>query len=318
MKIRKGIIIFKVRARCFASLPAALGAMLLCSAGHGEPGNWRIVPSIGYATVDLKAVNSNADNYAGAMESFTRDYMNVPDGTGLSRYVSSVNYSVEKADKGVSYGIDVGYRAFEGGGLGFRIGYLKPADIKVSGHGSGAKPVRTWQMDPGDGVWKWMITGWVPGGVEFSDEVVESSVVLSLLSGGWIEGGDPDGLNYSGFVYAGPSIAWDTTKQRQSVSDSYLGLSHSADYTSEASGMQAGMEAGGRLGLGLNGYASLFAEFSFRYQEIAYMRQSKDVDVDGDGVTDLKKGVRINGTNDAPLIFNYSGVSFKTGVDIRF
>ena len=290
-------------------------AVPICQA---EPGNWRIVPNIGYATVDFRGVNANAARYRDAMSSFFKGYMAFPDYTGLPIYIGSVKYTVDEVSSGLVGSVDLGYQLFSGGGVGFRLGYLKPGDLKVKGVGSAYAPFRIWGFDTIDHKWKWITVGWWPGEVTLADEGTISSYAASLLAGGWIEGGEKQGLNYSAFIYAGPSYARRKAVQKTDFTDSYYSYTYSMAYTSEASGMQAGFELGGKLGYGVGDYASFFAEFGFRYQEIAYMREARDIDVDGDGIIDIHKKDRAVDFNGTPVVYNFSGVSLKAGIQLQF
>lgn len=266
----------------------ALVFLFLGSAYAGEIGQWRISPAIGYATIDLADVNKDTVDFAKYEVSDFVDYLNIWSSIG------SAKYSVEQVESGFVGSMDLGYQVSSQGGVGFRFGYLKPGDITMKVTGSGN------------------------GGESIYDKGTISMSVISVMAGGWIEGGEKVGLNYSGFLYAGPSFASSETTRKYQFSDTVLSIYSTMGYTAESSGSAFGADLGGKFGYGFSEKASVFIEAGYRILAISKMKATKDVDMDKDGIVDVEKGDVENNIDGDPLEYAFSGISLKVGVQYLF
>ena len=257
----------------------------MCSA---EVGQWRISPAVGYATVDLGDLNDYAVDFAKSEAAGFVDYLDFWGSIG------SAKWDVEKATSGYVGSIDLGYQIASQGGLGARLGYLTTGDItmKVTGSGDGGESIKE------------------TGTIEMS--------AISLLVGGWIEGGDKSGMNYSGYLYVGPTFATSETAMEFDFVDTGLGIEFSGDYSYEAKGSGLGAEIGGKVGYGFNERTSVFVEGGYRMQTIEKMKATEDVDTDDDGIDDIEEGDTSDDMDGDPVEVVLSGISLKVGVQYLF
>lgn len=265
-----------------------VGVILFGSICSAEVGQWRISPAIGYATVDLGDVNDYVVDFAKSKSGAFVDYLDFWGSLG------SAKWEVEKATSGFVGSIDLDYQVVPQGGFGVRLGYLNAGDISMKVTGSG------------------------DGGESIDESATISLSAKSVLVGGWFESGEKTGVNYSGYIYVGPTFyTWEVSDDLD-FKDTGLGVSINYDYNYEATGSSFGAELGGRVGYGINEKTSLFVEGGYRIQAIEKLKITEDVDVDGDGIDDIDKGDVVDDMDGDPLEVVLSGISIKVGMQYLF
>jgi len=270
------------------SLILVLGALIFSERCMAESGNWRVSVAGGYGTVGMVAVNENAEANSEILAKQMEAEVAVYGPT------EAPSMKVDKSTGGVSLGVDLGNKVSSRGGITVRAGYLKPNELSIR---ASARKV----SQPGIGD-------------QFASINITTAItVISLMAGGWIEGGEKRGVNYSGFLFVGPAQASSVVKGQYMVTGSGQGA-----YSYAYSGTGIGGEIGGRLGVGIGKASSMFVETGYRLITIGKMKADKDYDDLNDGTIDLKKGTVIKDVAGKALKFDFSGINIKAGFTIPF
>ncbi len=279
-------------------LAVTLSLGLLLTAGNPVRANgdapqkpWRIGAWIGRAYVDLGDVEADRLQEGKALANeFMTDWWGSGVGNG-----GSTTVKVDDVKAGATIGAEVGYLVNPTLGLGVKVGVLQPPDLtsEVTGTGDFNETLKY-------------------------SETIETSLI-PLLFGGWVEGGKPVGFHYRGSLFLGPSFGSGEAKLSHSFTDpTGFFPNESLSATVPLSGNAFAFEVGAGVGYGLSDTLSLFVDVLYLAANVKEMKATKDVDVNGDGVIDVKKGDADTDANNKAIAYNFSGLNLKLGVRIAF
>lgn len=269
------------------SVIVLLGALLISgTSAHAGTGSdtgkrWRFGGWIGGASVNLHAIEDDARLSA---EFLANDF--------VAAYGGTARPEIHRDHGAGVIGIEIGYLTDGASGLGIKIGLVDPTEItgEVIGDGGSGESLRAfWTLE---------------------------TDMTAVLFGGWMQGGRPVGFHYRGSLYWGP--AFGVADETFSVSTFTPPFSTDFSAFIPYAGSTFAVEISGGCGYGLSRTLSLYVEMALLMAKIQKMEAEENVDVDGDGIDDVRKGDAFSDDSGNTLAFDFSGVQGKFGIRLSF
>lgn len=269
------------------SVTVLLGALLISgTSGYATNGSdmgkrWRFGGWIGGASVNLHAIEDDARLFA---EFLANDF--------VAAYGGTADWEVlGEHDAGV-IGIEIGYLVDGMSGLGIKIGLVDPHAMtgEIIGDGASGEFLNVfWTLE---------------------------TEMTSVLFGGWVQGGRTVGFHYRGSLYWGPAFGVADETFSGALFAFPVSTSFSAFIPYE--GNTFAVEISGGLGYGLSRTLSLYVDVALLMAKIPRMEAMENVDVDGDGIDDVRKGEAFSDNSGNILAFDFSGLQGKFGIRLSF
>lgn len=247
--------------------------LLAASVAAGEDNRWSIQLRGGWAGVSLEDVKNDRASSAEADE-----WMDIYGGHAVTETVETSG--------GMLVGWEAAYRTGPMTGLGLRIDYLEPGDIKSSFHAGG---------------------DW---GEAASRTEVLSTGIVPVMVGWWVG----DGKSMRGYLFAGPAFGSMVSRRNRSFSDPNTGEETDREMATAARGTGVAFEAGGEAVFPLMRGLAVFVGSNWRRAVLDSMRNTATVDIDGDGTDDVYRGSPVRGSDGSILRFDFSGWEFSAGL----
>jgi hypothetical protein len=250
--------------------------LLAASATRGADSRWSVQVRTGWAGVSLEDVKNDRVSSAEV-----DDWMNIYGGHAVTE--------TAETSGGLLVGWETSYRTGRMTGLGLRIDYLEPGDIKSSFRAEG---------------------DW--GETARRTEVLSTGIVPVMV--GWWVG---DGKSMRGYLFAGPAFGSMVSRRNRSFSDPNTGEESDRETVTAARGTGVAFEAGGEAVFPLMRGLAVFVGSNWRRVVLDSIRNTGTVDIDGDGTDDIYRGSPVRRSDGRILRFDFSGWEFSAGLRVE-
>lgn len=257
----------------------AVGTVLISSGSMADYGR-HVSFWAGWQGAQMGDVQSSLEDVANGSKS---DFLYLFGGTAHTNSSAS--------NGGFSGGIEYTAITNETLGWGARLGYASAGEYDSSVTGSGAS------------------------GETYFEEWNLNTSVIPLMAGLVIHGGDANEIQLRGALFLGVAFASATMKQAGDISVPWMSYRDSYSTSVPLSGHGFCGDASVRVSMNMSSHAVVFAEVGYVLAKVNEMTFDRNVDFDGDGVIDYKKGSHVEESNSTkPLGFDFSGGSVRVGI----
>ena len=274
------------RGLLIALLGTAVAGGVHCEDSAGAFPTWSLEPWAGVTTVDFASVKANwAATYGPWAQNPSPGW--------------DASAKIIVPTQGTSLGMAMGYRVAKSYGIGLRLGLISTPDLTA----------------------RFMTHGY--GEEDIEDRL--SIQAIPLLVGGWVDNGNPVGLQYRGSIFLGPMFTTVTDTYKYKLIDHigssppYTWFTDAADSTIVYSGTALDLEIGGSMGWGFSDSIALSLGLALRIAKVGEVKSTSDRDNQSAYFLGaVSKGDAYVDKNDKALPLDFTGVDLRLEVRYSF